>query len=104
MNEMVEVCKSLLRGNGQQRRRFLARELRMHGGAQEVPYRTALLHTTGDHRPDPFAPALPRRAARSLRDMPVDHHETDGLLRQVVGRLDPRRRHEAKVRLAMLAK
>ena len=37
-----------------------------------------------DHRPDPFAPAVPRLTPCPLRDQAVDHHEPDRLLRQLV--------------------
>ena len=37
-----------------------------------------------------------RFATRSLCDVPINHDETDSLLRQVVGRLHSRRRHEGE--------
>src|SRR5215831_17863909 len=69
---------------------------------QVIKDRATLLETTGDHRPDPLAPAPPRLTARALRHVPVQDHEPDRLLRQVVRRLHARRRHELEVRLPVL--
>ena len=55
-------------------------------------------------RPYPLAPLPTPLPPRALRDPSVDHHEPQRLLRQVVGRLYPRRRDEAKVALTVLAK
>src|SRR5205807_4321798 len=50
---------------------------------------------------DLLTPPLTPFTARPLRDVPVDHHEADRLLRQVVRRLHTRRRHEREVTLAV---
>ena len=55
-------------------------------------------------RPDPFAPAMARFAASSLRYPTIDHHKPDCLLRKIVRRLDVRRGDELEVGLASLAK
>src|SRR5262249_18040660 len=82
----------------QQRRRLAAREASPHRRLQIPQHALALLRARRDHAPDPLAPAVARRAARPLRDVPVDHHEADRLLRQVVRRLHPRRRYERERR------
>jgi hypothetical protein len=40
--------------------------------------------------PDPFPPAAAFFAARPLGNMPVDHHKTNRLFRQIVRRIDAR--------------
>src|SRR4029077_3442085 len=60
------------------------------------------LGATGDHRPDPLAPPPTRLTARPLRHLPVQYHEPNRLLRQVVRRLHVRGRHELEVRLPVL--
>src|SRR5262249_40773627 len=61
-----------------------------------------LLDATGNHCPEALAPALARGAARPLGHHTVEHHEADGLLRHIVGRLHSGRAHEAEVALPML--
>jgi hypothetical protein len=58
---------------------------------EEIENRTTLLGAGYDDRPDSFEPALASFASRSSSDVPVDHHESNGLLGQVVRRLDPAR-------------
>ncbi len=58
----------------------------------------------GDHRPDSLAPLPALFAARPLRDVPVDHHEADRLLGQVVRRFYPRRGDEREIGVSVLAK
>src|SRR4051794_23970537 len=72
---------------GQQRRRLFPVEVRLDRPAQIVEDPLPLLGTRCDYRPDPLRPALPLRASRPLRYVPVYHHEADRLLRQVVRRL-----------------
>ena len=74
-------------------------EPRRHRRLQIREHRSSLLTARRDHRPDPLAPAVAALAPRPLRDQPVDHHEPDRLLRQVVRRLHPRRRDEPEVAL-----
>src|ERR1700733_1805444 len=57
-----------------------------------------------DHGPDAFAPPPPRLAARAHRDVPINHHKADRLLREIVRRLRSWRCDECEKRLAMLAK
>ena len=52
----------------------------------------------GDHRPDSLAPPAAFFAPRPLRDVPVNHHEANRLLGQVVRWVDARCRDEAEVR------
>ncbi len=58
----------------------------------------------GDHRPDSLAPLPALFAPRPLRDMPVDHHEADRLLGQVVRRFYPRRGDEREIGVSVLAR
>ena len=69
---------------------------------QILEHTPPLLRTGRDHRPDPLAPAVARRAACPLRYVPINHHEADGLLRQVVRRPQPRRRYEPEIALPIL--
>src|ERR1035437_3296821 len=57
----------------------------------------ALWSAGGDGRPDAFAPTPSAFAARPLRNEPFDHHEANGLLGEIVVRLDPRRRNEPEI-------
>src|SRR5262249_22596489 len=52
-----------------------------HAGTQELKHRPPLHGARRDHRPHPFAPPVPALAACPLRDVPIDHHEPNGLLR-----------------------
>jgi hypothetical protein len=83
---------------GQQRWRFFPVEVRLDRPAQIIKHTSPLLRTRRHHRPYPLTPALPLLAARTLGDVPVDHHEPYRLLRQVVRRLHSWRRHEREVR------
>src|SRR5687767_15918057 len=69
---------------------------------EELKRRAALLSTTGHRRPDALQPTSAACTSRALRDMSINHDKPDGLLRQVVGRLDARRGDESQVCLAML--
>ena len=53
-------------------------------------------------RPDALAPPLAARTASALSDAPIDHHEADGLLGQVIGGLYARRRDEPEVGLGVI--
>src|SRR3954447_5885429 len=72
-------------------------EPRLDRCRQIIKHRTPLLAAGRDHRPDPLTPPGPRRAPRPLRHQPVEHHEPDRLLRQVVRRLHPRLREEPEI-------
>ncbi len=72
-------------------------EPRRHRRLQIREHRSSLLTARRHHRPDPLAPPVPALAPRPLRDPPVDHHEPDRLLRQVVRRLDLGRREEPEI-------
>ena len=87
----------------QQRRRRFVLEPSSDRPAQEVVHRLALLHARGNHRPDALAPTAAAFATRSLSNVPINHHETDGLFGQVVGRLHSRCCDEGEVGRAMLA-
>jgi len=69
---------------------------------QILEHTPPLLGTGRDHRPDPLAPTVARRAARPLRYEPIYHHEADRLLRQVVRRPQPRRCYEPEIALPIL--
>ncbi len=56
--------------------------------SQEVERGFTSLCARGNRGPDSLAPCTAVLATRSLGDFAVDHDETDGLLRPVVGRLD----------------
>lgn len=71
---------------------------------QEFKDATTLLSAGGDGGPNASGPNAADRAARALRDAAVDHHETNGLLSQVVRRLDSWRRDKLKVGVALFAK
>ena len=88
----------------QQRRHCRLLQERCHCLRQVLKDRASLLRTRRDHRPDPLTPPPPLLPARPLRDLPVDDHEPDRLLRQVVRRLHVRRRHELEVGLPVLLK
>ncbi len=75
----------------------------LHRVEQARKDRTTLLDASGDHRPDAFAPAAAFFASRPLRDVPVNDDEANRLLRQVIGRVDTRRRDEAEVRFPVFA-
>ena len=72
------------------------------GIAQEGEGRARLLRASGQHGPDAFRPALAGFAPRALGDVPVQDHETNRLLRQVVGGFDAGRGDEADVTVAVL--
>jgi hypothetical protein len=74
------------------------------GTAEEIKYGSALLITGGNRRPDSFAPSLSRLAARTLCQATMNCHESNGLFRQVVRRLDARCRNEAEVALGVRQK
>jgi hypothetical protein len=76
----------------------------LHGIQQEFENRPTLLGASGSHRPDAFAQSAAFLAPRPLSNPPVDDHKANRLFGQIVGRLDPRRGHEAEVCRAMLAK
>src|SRR5271156_6711527 len=46
---------------------------------QVSEHRSSLLGARCYRRPDPLTPAVPRFTPRSLRDLTVDHHESDRL-------------------------
>ncbi len=85
----------------QQRRRRLALPGGLHRRLQKPPHRTARLRAGRQHRPDPLTPPLPRLTSRALRDMAVDHHQADRLLRHVVRRLNPWSGREPEITLPM---
>src|SRR6478672_8112846 len=88
--------------SGQQHRRLGGGEPCPHRRLQVLKHRSPLLRARRDYGPDPFAPAVSLFTPCPLRDQTVDHHEPDGLLRQVVGRLHSRRRDEPEITLPML--
>src|SRR3954447_15896162 len=69
---------------------------------QVLKHRSPLLRARRDHGPDPFAPAVALLTPCPLCDEPVNHHEPDRLLRQVVGRLHSRDRDEPEIALPVL--
>src|SRR5262249_47687354 len=77
----------------QQRRAGSSLEVRPDRRVQVFPHAASLLRARRHHRPDPLAPAPPFLPARPLRYVPVYHHEPNRLLRRVVRRLYPGRRH-----------
>src|ERR1700683_3843933 len=81
----------------QQRRRFLLLIDRRHRRIQILKHRTPLLGAGRYHRPDPGAPASSRFPIRPLRYMAINHDKADRLLRQIVGRFHPRRRHKREI-------
>ena len=72
-----------------------------NGFEKEIENRATLLGAGRDDCPDPFEPALASFASRSLRYMSVDDHEANGLLGQIVGRLDAGRCDKPDVTLAV---
>src|SRR5215831_3149019 len=95
-------CRRRLPVLGHQRGHRRVTEPSAYRRLQVIKDRATLLEATGDHRPAPLAPAPPRFPARPLRHVPIQDHEPNRLLRQVVRRLHARRRHELEVRLAVL--
>ncbi len=85
----------------QQRRRLVPMEPRRHRRLQILQHRPSLLTARRDHRPDPLAPLIAALAPRPLRDPPVDHHEPDRRLRQVVRRFHPGGREQPEITLPM---
>src|SRR5439155_17788932 len=77
--------------NRQQTRRFLLVEIRCHCPGQILEHASSLLAACRQHRPYPLTETLSLFPSRALGDVPVDHHEADGLFRSVVRRLYPRR-------------
>ena len=69
--------------------------------AKELEYVEAALRAGGKRCPDSHAPISSRFATCALRDPAVDHDESNRLFRQIVRRLDARRRDEAEVTVAM---
>jgi hypothetical protein len=82
----------------QQRRRRMALPISINRGPQKFHHVAARLRTGGQRRPDALAPSTPLRAVSPLRDSPIDHHEANRLLGQVVRRLDARRGNKDMVR------
>jgi len=68
---------------------------------QELEHRSALLCAGGGRCPDPLQPSLSGFTSRALGHVSVDHHKANRLFRQVVRRLDARRRQETKVTFAV---
>src|SRR5262245_18133770 len=81
----------------QQRRRLLSGEPGRHRRLQVLKDRPSLLTARRHHRPVPLTPAVAAPPPRPLRYPPIDHHEPDRLLRQVVRRLDPGLRNEPEI-------
>ena len=79
-------------------------EVSADGFKDELKNRTALLGASGDGRPDPLEPAPPGFAPRALGYVPVDDHEANRLLGQVVGRLDAGCRDKPDVARAVFPK
>src|ERR1700693_13161 len=86
----------------QQRRRLRTVEVRYDALVQILEHALCLLRTGGDHRPNSLTPTVPLFAARPLRDVSVDDHEADRLLRQIVCRLHSRRGDEPEVAVPKL--
>ncbi len=89
---------------GQQRRRFRSPRTNSPPLHAKSHTPTCPAAAAGDHRPDSLAPLPALFAPRPLRDMPVDHHEADRLLGQVVRRFYPRRGDEREIGVSVLAK
>ena len=70
----------------------------------EIEDGPSLLGATGHSRPDAFGPPAPGCATSALRDAPVDHHKSDRLLGQIVGRCNTRRGDETEVGVPVSAK
>src|SRR5271155_4736308 len=92
-------ASSMLCRYGHQRRCRPILEPRGNGLTQKGVEGSALLNTGGDHRPNPLAPATTDFAARPLGNVPIDDHETNGLLRQIIGRSHARCRDECEIGL-----
>src|SRR5438132_9553276 len=72
------------------------------GFVEECEDATTRPSAGGEHGPDAFEPTLPLRAARALRYLAIDHHETNRLLGEIVGRLDAGGRDETQITFAVL--
>src|SRR3954462_11188981 len=83
-------------------RRRAALEVRLHRLLEVLERRPPLRRARRQGRPHPLAEPPARLPARPLGHHPVDHHEPDRLLRQVVRRTQPRRGEEREVVLAVL--
>ena len=75
-----------------------------HGFMEEVVDRSTLLSAGGERRPDTLAPLAAGESSCSLGNLAVDHDKPNGLLREIVGGLNTRRRDEFEIGLSVLAK
>ena len=64
---------------------------------KELKEAASLLATSGDGSPHPFVVSLARCTASSLGNATVDHTVTHLLFTVIVGRLDTRFEHKAKI-------
>lgn len=71
---------------------------------KKLKYRAALLGTRGDRGPDPLAPAPAGESSCAMSDLAINDDESQGLLGEVICRLDAWRGDELEVSLAMIAK
>ena len=71
---------------------------------QELHRISAGLFAGGNGRPNALAPLTPLFATRALRDFPVENHESNCLLGQIVGRVDAWCGDEFKERGTVFAK
>ena len=69
-----------------------------------IEHRTALLRARGNRCPDSLTPFAARQRSCALSDLAINHDETDGLFRKIIGWVDTRRCNEFKVGFTVLAK
>src|SRR5450432_2917744 len=75
-----------------------------HRCVDELEHTFAML-SAGRHRcPNAFQPAAARFASAALRNLAIDYHEANRLLREIVGGLDAGRRHEVDVLNSVIVK
>ncbi len=82
------------RGVGHPTRCPLALKAGLHTRDQVFECHSPLVGTTYDHRRDTFPPLLTRRAACPVGHPPINRHQPNGLLREIVARWDARCRDE----------
>ena len=88
--------------SGQKRGRRDAGEEGFDSPEEELKSRCVVDCAGCHYRPDALTPSVAGSAAGALCDESVDDHEADGLLRDVVGRVDARSGDESEVCGAVL--